>query len=139
MSRLRSLSGKLTTVEDGRLVEYERDVLDIKAEIIAKWPELEVFFDRYTEEWVIAHTDRRGDKYVVFTTKALNRGTIERIDRADQNRKNHVDILDRIDSHNDSMERELEDRFAETINLAGERLHHALIKDGILDRVNFFT
>lgn len=93
-----------------------------------------VFFDTdpSAECWVITQLERDGTVSLLFTTKALSEGTIERIRRCDQTKHPNYDPLKEIEKEEAELEREKDRRFEERIGDMGERLFLALRKDGAI-------
>jgi len=125
----------IVDANEGRLVTYEKDVLDVKAEIERRWAGLlSVYFDTENEEWVIVeHCADQTDR-LCFTTKWLGQNTIDKIHRADQNSRSYVDLEDEFQRYDAQRERDLDHSLSEEIGAASERLYFALRKDGIIDR-----
>ena len=114
-----------------RLITIERDVLDIKARIQENWPELDVFFDEVDEQWVVVEHCGDGVDRLVLTTDTLDERVLDRLHKADGHRADARDPLDVIDAENEKLERELERKHDDQLGDAGERLLHALRKDGV--------
>lgn len=113
------------------LVEFAQDVLDYKAEIIRRWPNLDVYWDKDRLVWVIVELNcKDGCDKLVFDTPSLGQHTIDRINRADQN-IDASDPCDLVDAWNALREKEQEDKFENRLGEASERLLHALKKDNI--------
>ena len=120
---------------EGRLVTYEQDVLDIKAEILATWPGLlNVYFDKWSECWVITQFDRDGTESLAFTTEVLSQATIDKIHRCDQASRSYVDPEEAYQKADKEEERAKDWNLSEAVGQAAERLYHGLRKDGIIDR-----
>lgn len=135
--RLKVASRDLSIVDanGGRLVTYQEDVLGIKRRIEETWPELCVVFDLVDEEWVIYEQCLDGVDRLLFKTRVLDQRAMDRIARADMNSQ---DPLKDIDDYNDALEREQDRRFEDAIGDAGERLAHALWKDGVGGKLSVF-
>lgn len=110
----------------GRLCTFTEDVLGYKEAIQARWPELQVVWDKENEEWVIIETDREGTQSMVFATASLGQHTIDRLNRA---QNCNSDALQEIESWNTRMEKEEERLFSEKIGAVGEKLAWAFRKD----------
>lgn len=125
----------LLEVNEGRLVEYEQDVLDIKREIEQTWRGvLSVFFDKVDEKWVIVEHCKDGTDKIAFKTEALSRSTIDRIHRSDQLSRSFEDPNGAFERMDKEEEREKDSRLSEKIGEASERLYHALRRDGVIHR-----
>ena len=125
----------IVDANQGRLVTYEQDVLDIKAEIERRWAGLlSVYFDTDSEEWVVVeHCADQTDR-LCFTTKFLSQATIDKIHKADQASRSYVDLEDEFQRHDKQRERDLDHSLSESIGEASEKLYYALRKDGIINR-----
>jgi hypothetical protein len=122
----------LAEVSEGRLISYQEDVLDMKRRIEGEFEgAIGVFFDTdpSAECWVITQVERDGTVSLLFTTKTLSQGTLDRIKRCDQTRNPHYDPLKELEQEEAVLEREKDRRFEEKIGEAGERLFFALRKD----------
>lgn len=120
-----------------RLIKIEQDVLAIRGEIKSRWPALEVYLDEYDETWVVTQTNNN-EETLLFTTDVLDRTVIERCQRADQAGRRQGDLLDDLDRENAALEREQERIADDKLDDAGERLMHALHKDGFICRPTVF-
>jgi len=121
----------------GRLVTIEDDVLGIKNEIQARWPELEVYFDTEQEEWIIVEHCRDHVDRFVLSTKQLDQRILDRLVKADQWRHGN-DVLKEIDSLNDAVEREHDRQLEEICVDVAERLRFAFKKDGLYDHLDIY-
>jgi hypothetical protein len=119
----------------GRLITYQEDVLGIKRRIESEWPGLiSVFFDEHPSQecWVIVEHCKDGTDSVMFTTKFLSQATIDRIHRADQASRSHVDPNKVYEEADREEEREKDHSMTEAVGEAGERLFLALRRDGVI-------
>lgn len=130
----------LRTLDNGRWIEYGPDVLDKKAEIETRWPELRCVFDTVDMEWSIIENCKDGVERLALgqTFKALNDALIRRLERADEHSRSVEDLEESVDRHNDAVERSADSAFAEIAGDAAERLAFAFKKDGLLDHANIF-
>lgn len=110
----------------GRLCTFTQDVLGYKDMIPAMWPDLQCVWDKDNEEWVIIEKDKHGTESLVFATKTLGQSTIDRLERA---QNCNSDALKEIDSWNEKVEKEAEDRVFEKFNEASVKLAWAIRKD----------
>lgn len=125
----------LVDANQGRLVTYEQDVLDIKAEIERRWAGLlSVFFDNENIEWVIVEHCVDGTDRIFTVTKALSQATIDKIHKADQASRSFEDLEENMQREDAKRERDLDHSLSESIGESSERLFFALRKDGIIDR-----
>jgi hypothetical protein len=122
----------------GRLITEGPDILEIKKEILARWPGiLEVFFDTESEEWVIVEKCKDGVERLAFTTKVLSSATIDKLNRIDQH-KNDFDPNKQLEAEDRQAQKDKDHRFAESIGEGIERLYSALRKDGLIHRPQVF-
>lgn len=129
----------IVDANQGRLVTYEQDVLDIKAEIERRWAGLlSAFFDNENEEWVIVEHCIDGTDRICFTTSMLSQATIDKINRADQASRSFEDLEENMRVEDTQRERDLDHTLSESIGDATEKLYFALKKDGIIDRPMVF-
>lgn len=112
----------------GRLITFEDDVLCIRSQIETRWPELEVFFDEWTEEWVVVEHCKDVDR-LATKVKVLDHNLIHRLEAADQHRAGH-DIEKEVDDWNARLERERDRRLSDQLTEFAERFSFALRKDG---------
>lgn len=125
----------IVDANQGRLVTYEQDVLDIKAEIERRWAGLlSVFFDTENEEWVIVEHCKDGTDRIFTATPRLSQATIDKINRADQASRSFEDLEANMQREDAQHERDLDHTLSESIGEASEKLYYALRKDGIIDR-----
>lgn len=117
----------------GRLITEGPDVLEVKAEIEARWPDvLSVFFDVEAEEWVIVEHCKDGTDRLVMTCKALNMRVVEKLDRIDQAKHVQGDLNRKYELEDDMAEKEKDHKFSEAIGDSIERFEHALMGSGVL-------
>lgn len=129
----------IVDANQGRLLTYEQDVLDIKAEIERRWAGLlSVFFDNENEEWVIVEHCKDDTDRICFTTKMLSQATIDKIHKADQASRSFEDLESNMQREDRQRERDLDHTLSERIGDATEKLYYALRKDGIIDRPMVF-
>lgn len=129
----------IVDANQGRLVTYGPDVLDIKREIETRWAGLlSVFFDTDNEEWVICEHEKDGTVSVAFTTQALCQATIDKIHRADQASRSYIDPNEVYEAEDAADERAKDRRLSERIGEASERLYFSLRKDGVISRPQVF-
>src|SRR5689334_15940476 len=82
----------------GRLITYGPDVTEMKRRIEEEWPgQVSCFFDEYDEKWVIVEHCKDGSDSLMFTTEALSQATFDRIKRADQASRAHIDLNKRLE------------------------------------------
>lgn len=125
----------LSDANGGRLVTYEQDVLDIKAEIERRWKGvLSVFFDNVDLKWVIVEHCKDGTDQIFFKTEFLSQSTIDRIQKGDQMSKYFLDPERAYQQMDKDDEREKDHNLSEAIGDSAEHLFHALRKDGIIHR-----
>lgn len=129
----------IVDANQGRLVSYTEDVLDIKREIENQWAGLlSVFFDTENEEWVIVEHCKDGTDRVCFTTQFLSQQTIDKIRRIDQSLTGFVDPNKIFESEDRQCERELDYRLSQVVGEATEKFVHAMKKDGMICRPSVF-
>lgn len=122
-----------------RLITVDDDVLGAKGEIERRWPSLEVYFDTWDEVWcIVAHDSKDGTDYLAINppTKYLDERIIRRLEKADNWSPIAEDPLTSLDKFNAQHERDQERQFEDKIGDAGERLLHALRKDGVMNHDN---
>lgn len=125
----------IVDANQGRLVTYEQDVLDIKSEIERRWAGLlSVFFDNENTEWVIVEHCADGTDRICTTTTMLCQATIDKLHKADQASRGYVDLNETLDREDRQRERDLDHSLSEAIGEVSEKLYFALCKDGIIDR-----
>lgn len=125
----------------GRLVTETAELLDMKAEIRKRWPNLSVYFDDHTQEFVVVQKIMEDGCEV--ERAFMNRpycGTqlLEDIAKADPTSPYFVDPEKAVDDHNAQVERERDRELAEISGEFGERLQHALKKDGFMDHEDIY-
>jgi hypothetical protein len=130
----------LRTLEGGRWIEYGPDVLDKKAEIETRWPELKCVFDQVDCEWSIVQTNYNGEQSLALgqTFKCLDDRLIRRLERADERSPSVEDLEESVDRFNAQRERDDERIWEDISGDAAERLMHALRKDGIMDHDDIY-
>lgn len=130
----------LRTLQDGRWVEYGPDVLDKKAEIETRWPELKCIFDTIDQEWsIIEHCKDGQDRLALGQTfKCLDDRLIRRLERADEHSRSVSDLEESVDRFNAQKERDDERALENISGDAAERLMFALKKDGIMDHADIY-
>jgi hypothetical protein len=119
-----------------RLLRVEGDVLGVISEITLRWPELHVFWDDVDEHWVVAEVQANGDESLTTTAKELDQRLIDRL--AASRDLSADQLLKQIDDHNAKIEREQDHRLAEAAGDLGERLIHALKRDGIYNHFDVY-
>jgi hypothetical protein len=118
----------------GRVVSIGQDVLDIKRRIEDRWPELEVFYDVDAESYIVVEHCRDGVDRLAIERPYLDERLYEACAMADQSRTDE-DRLQVVEAWNAGIEKERDDKFADIMGEAGQRLAHALHKDGIGGRL----
>lgn len=121
-------------VNKGRIITIQDDVLGIKRRIQDLWPELRVYFDQDSDEWVITEMCRDHTERLVFTTTALNESVIARLYRAQAG-----DFTADLDKEEAQREKDHDAKLADMAGDAGERLAHAFAKDGLTVRARIST
>lgn len=118
------------------LVEVSGDVLHIKREILERWPGLiDVWWDKDRMKFVITRK-WNGSEDLLMERDTLNEFTIQEIARAEN--ISAEELIRNIDKANEEREKEIDHEFSEKIGDAGERLLHALRKDGIVDHPDIY-
>jgi hypothetical protein len=134
------IKNNFTVVENGRFIQYGPDVLDKKAEIERRWPQLTCVFDSVDLEWSILERceDNKTRLALGNTFKRLDDSVIRRLERADDHATHGLDLEREVDSHNAKLDRDEERRFEDIAGDAAERLHHAFRKDGLYDHDDIY-
>lgn len=117
----------------GRLITESAEVLDMKAQIRARWPDLDISFDTYDRLYCVTQRCEDHVERLVMTRPYCDARLIADIAKCDPTNPNYVDPLEAVDKHNESIEREQERQLEEISGDFGERLIHALKKDGFYD------
>lgn len=127
----------------GRLVTETAELLDAKAMIRERWPNLDVYFDHYERMFVVVqkvwdpetqcHIER-----AFMTRPYCGDKLFEEIEKANPESPYFVDPEDAIDKHNAGVERDRDREVEDIAGDFGERLIHALKKDGFMDHENIF-
>jgi hypothetical protein len=143
MSRRRLARPGLSYFEanSGRLITETAEVLDAKAEIRKRWPNLDVYFDHETNEYVVVQ--KITEQGVEVERAFLNRPycgqrLMDEITKADPTSSHFVDPEQAVDDHNAKVERERDRELEEISGEFGERLQHALKKDGFMDHEDIY-
>jgi hypothetical protein len=119
----------------GRLITFEQDVLDIKAEIERIWAGvLSVFFDQVDMKWVIVEHCQDGTDRIAFKTEFLSQATIDKIHRIDQQSRSFVDPEKAYQQADQEEVRDKDHALSEKVGDAAEHLYHALRRDGVISR-----
>lgn len=115
-----------------RLVEVSGEVLDIKNEIRARWPSVNMWYDTFDEVWVLTVTLEDNTERLFMQRKELppREELMLQIAKADPTHRLYEDPIEAVDRDNAQIEREHERRFSDQMGDAGERLLSALRKDG---------
>ncbi len=118
--------------QDGRLIEIDRDVLDICKQIQEIEPSLGVDYNE-TGEYFRVYQTIRGEKHTVTTATELTPQLVETIRRLAHPSYDLAGELDRID---DQADRDRQHAFKEKVGEVGEQLYHAMRKDlEVKDRI----
>jgi len=130
----------LTYVEanSGRLVTETAELLDAKAEIRERWPDLDVYFDHFERVFVVVQKVWSPEHQCHIERAFMSRPycgdkLIEDIIKADPTSSHFVDPEKAVDDHNAKIERDREREVEDIAGDFGERLIHALKKDGYMD------
>jgi hypothetical protein len=118
------------------LIELEDDVLSIVQQI------REAYGDRVTVEvdpdtlqyLFIEHCEDTTDR-LIFQTSELDARALERLHRSDSQGRSYQDPYDALEHEQDELMSSQDERHQYRINAEGERLAHALKKDGIMPRL----
>lgn len=119
----------------GRVVSIEQDVLDIQRQIMERWPELEVYFDKDQLEYIVIEHCKDGVDRLACARPYLDQRLLTDLENADSHRAGQEDPLDMVDALNDEIERRRDQEFSDRIGDAGERLLFAMRQDGVGGRL----
>lgn len=117
----------------GRLITETSDLLDMKARIRARWPNLDIFFDREDRVFVVIQHCEDGVDRLALQRPYCDDRLMEDLVKADPTSPHFVDPIKAVDDHNDAIERQQEHELSEVAGDVGERLIHAFKKDGLYD------
>lgn len=115
----------------GRVVSIESDVFDIKHRIEERWPELEVYYDKDQMEFLVIEHCEDGVDRLACARPYLDERLIKDLEAADSMVKGQEDPLTMVDALNDAIEKRRDYEFSELMGDIGERMMHALKKDGL--------
>lgn len=139
---MRTARRRLRTVQElqGQLVSIERDpeAVAIKREIERRWPDLEVYEDLETREFVIIHRPNNAEEYIALKPKRLTWSLIDRISAADQASAGYVDFMEELEKAWAEEERDEDWKLSQIAGDAAERLAWAFKKDGLIDHDNIY-
>lgn len=124
----------------GRLVTEGPDVLGIKREIAARWPDvIEVYFDLIEEKWVIVEKCADGvERLVMPPRERLDMTVIEKLQRIDQAAHSQGDLNREFEREDELVDRAKDHSLSEAIGDGAERFYWALRKDGVSHRPEVF-
>lgn len=122
----------------GRLVTESAELLDMKAKIRERWPDLDIFFDHEDRVFVVVQKCEDGVERLALQRPYCDDRLLMDIAKADPTNRNYVDAEKAVDDHNASVERDQDRQLEEIAGEAGERLAHAFKKDGLLDHEDIF-
>jgi hypothetical protein len=121
----------------GRFVQVEGEVLRIKQLVESTWPSLELIIDGWEEEFVLVEHTKTGEEKLCFAVpfkEGLNEqklmARIHAADAAVQDREG-IDLASELEKQQDEEWRRRDKEFGDELGDAGERLLHALKKDGV--------
>lgn len=117
----------------GRLIRETPQLLDMKARIRERWPTLDIFFDTHDNVFIVTQHCEDGVDRLALQRPYCDDRLIQDLHKADPTGPNFVDPIKAIDEHNAQVERERDHELAEASGDFGERLIHALKKDGFFD------
>lgn len=119
----------------GCLIRETPELLDMKARIRELRPDahFNVFFDFDQELYIITQVLEDNTEELVLTTKELNEQEIKRRIWEGRPERSADEFLADLDKENAQIERDKEREFEDQLGDAGERLAHALKKDGVVD------
>lgn len=116
---------------EGRLVTETAELVDLKGRIRERWPSLNIYFDKHQNEFVVTQLSVvDGVERFVLSRPYCDDRILVDISKTDPDHRNYVDPEKSIDDHNASVERERDREIEEIAGDAGEKLIHALKKDG---------
>jgi hypothetical protein len=115
----------------GRVVSIESDVLEIGRRIEERWPELEAFWDKDQMEYIVIEHCKDGVDRFVCARPYLDERLIQDLEAADTHKRGQEDPVATVDALNAAIEARHDREFSELIGDVGERLAHALHKDGV--------
>ena len=114
------------------LVEVSGEVTAYKEEAKRRWPDLiDVWFDKDRLKHVVTVRDGVGNESLLFESEGFGPREISRIQEAEN--ISPEQLIKDIHEANERRHKEIDDEFSNKIGDAGERLLHALKKDGVLD------
>lgn len=125
-------------VREGRIVEVERDVLDIVAQVKAIDPRVKVYYNEQRNVFDLVEDCLDGNLRLIFSVDRLDSRVVRRLQAADhwhgRQDPEHVlgddeDYLARIDEADEAEKRELEADEADARMTVGEQLAWALEQD----------
>jgi len=103
----------------------------MKAQIRTRWPGLDIYFDKHQNEFVVTQVSLvDGIERFVLARPYCDERILLDISKTDPDHRNYVDPEVSIDKHNAQVEREQDREIEEIAGDAGEKLIHALKKDG---------
>lgn len=121
----------------GRLITETAEILDLKAEIRSRWPNLDVYFDQEERLFIVTQTVDGLEKFVM-SRPYCNDKLLMDIAKCDPANPNYVDPIEAVDAHNAKIERAQEYELEQISGDFGERLIHALKKDGFYNHEDIF-
>jgi len=114
------------------LVELEDDVLSIVRQVReAHGDRVKISWEPTTEMYVFSENCGDGTERLIFMVEELDGRTLERLAQADSFSRGYVDAYDRTEREQDEAFAAREEAARERLRDQGERLAHALKKDGI--------
>lgn len=125
----------------GRLVEEGPDVTDAKSRLRELDPDLSAYYDTVQEEWIVTWFDRKKNRDTFVLADSNLARAFEKVQKARNDRpgaETGDQLHARLEREQEQLrEADMED-FREIARDAGERLIHALKKDGIMDHENIY-
>jgi hypothetical protein len=118
--------------DKGQLVELEDDVLSIVRQVReAHGDKIKVCWEPTTGEYVFSEMCDDGTERLIFTCEELDGRALERLQLADSRSRGYVDAYDRQEREQEEAFAAQDEHAAGLLRDRGERLAHALKKDGI--------
>lgn len=131
----------LSRYEDGQLITDGPDVANYKVRLKELDPTLEAYYDRVQLEWIVTALDHtRNERYYVLADEDLARA-YTRVEKARNDRPGALtgnQLDDKLAREQAIAKDEDMQVFRDIGSELGERLLHALKKDGILDHDNIY-
>lgn len=117
----------------GRLITETAEVLDMKARIKTRWPELSIAYDSVDKVYVVVQKCEDGVERLALQRPYCDERLMTDLAKADPTSSYFIDPEKAVDDHNASIEKDRDRELEDLAGDFGERFLHALKKDGFMN------